>query len=32
MEADVLLTGAGDLLALRDKYPIQTPAEFVRRL
>jgi len=23
---------AGDLLALRDKYPIETPAEFVRRL
>lgn len=31
-EADVLVTGDGDLLALRDKYPIETPAEFVRRL
>jgi len=30
--ADVLVTGDRDLLALRDKYPIQTPAEFVRRL
>ena len=30
--ADVLVTGDGDLLALRDKYPIETPAEFVRRL
>jgi len=31
-KADVLVTGDGDLLALSDKYPIQTPAEFVRRL
>lgn len=31
-KADVLVTGDGDLLALRDKYPIETPAEFVRRL
>jgi len=30
--ADVLVTGDGDLLALRDLYPIETPAEFVRRL
>ena len=30
--ADVLVTGDRDLLALRDKYPVQTPAEFVRRL
>ena len=28
-KADVLVTGDGDLL---DKYPIETPAEFVRRL
>ena len=32
VKADVLVTGDGDLLALSDKYPIQTPAEFVRRL
>ena len=31
-KADVLVTGDGDLLALRDYYPIETPAEFVRRL
>ena len=31
-KADVLVTGDGDLLALRDKYPIETPADFVRRL
>lgn len=31
-KADVLVTGDGDLLALRDKYPIETPAEFARRL
>jgi len=31
-KADVLATGDGDLLALRDQYPIETPAEFVRRL
>ena len=30
--ADVLVTGDRDLLELRGKYPIQTPAEFVRRL
>ena len=31
-KADVLVTGDRDLLALRDRYPIETPAEFVRRL
>lgn len=31
-KADVLITGDGDLLALRDRYAIRTPAEFVRRL
>ncbi|MEO8132589.1 MAG: putative toxin-antitoxin system toxin component, PIN family [Betaproteobacteria bacterium] len=31
-KADLLVTGDGDLLALRDNYPIETPAEFVRRL
>src|SRR5450631_4501904 len=31
-KADILVTGDGDLLALRDNYPIETPAEFVRRL
>ena len=31
-KADVLVTGDGDLLALRDNYPIETPAEFARRL
>jgi putative PIN family toxin of toxin-antitoxin system len=31
-KADVLVTGDADLLALRHKYPIETPAEFVRRL
>lgn len=31
-EADLLVTGDRDPLALRDKYPIETPAEFVRRL
>jgi putative PIN family toxin of toxin-antitoxin system len=30
-KADVLVTGDGDLLALRDRYPIETPAEFARR-
>ena len=30
--ADVLVTGDGDLLVLRDRYPIETPAEFARRL
>ena len=31
-KADVLITGDGDLLALRDRYAIQTPAEFARKL
>ena len=31
-KADLLVTGDGDLLALRDRYPIETPSEFVRRL
>ena len=31
-KADVLVTGDGDLLALRERYPIETLAEFVRRL
>jgi putative PIN family toxin of toxin-antitoxin system len=31
-KADVLITGDGDLLALRDRYAILTPAEFVHRL
>ncbi len=30
--ADTLVSGDHDLLELRGKYPIQTPAEFVRRL
>ena len=30
--ADVLVTGDGDLLALRQRYPIETAAEFARRL
>ena len=30
--ADALVSGDDDLLELRGKYPIQTPAEFVRRL
>jgi uncharacterized protein len=30
--ADLLVTGDRDLLALRERYPIETPAEFVRRL
>jgi putative PIN family toxin of toxin-antitoxin system len=31
-EADCLVSGDGDLLALRDRYPILTPAEFASRL
>ncbi len=31
-EADLLVTGDSDLLELRDRYPIETPSEFVRRL
>ncbi len=30
--ADVLVSGDRDLLELRKQHPIQTPAEFVRRL
>lgn len=30
--AEHLITGDSDLLALRDRYPIMTPAEFVQRL
>ena len=31
-KADVLITGDGDLLALRDRYAIRTSAEFARKL
>lgn len=31
-EADFLVTGDRDLLALRDRYPIETPAEFAHRI
>ena len=31
-DADCLVSGDGDLLALRDRFPILTPAEFARRL
>jgi putative PIN family toxin of toxin-antitoxin system len=31
-QADLLVTGDGDLLALRDSYPIETPAQFAVRL
>ena len=30
--AELLVSGDGDLLALRDRYAIETPAEFARRL
>ncbi|RJP18041.1 MAG: putative toxin-antitoxin system toxin component, PIN family [Deltaproteobacteria bacterium] len=30
--ADCLVSGDSDLLALRDRFPIQTPAGFARRL
>ena len=30
--ADVLVTGDRDLLVLRDRYSVETPAEFLRRL
>jgi putative PIN family toxin of toxin-antitoxin system len=30
--ADVLVTGDSDLLALRERFPIETPAQFSRRL
>lgn len=31
-QAECLVTGDADLLALRDRYPILTPAEFSQRL
>ena len=31
-DAGLLVTGDRDLLALSDRYPIETPAEFVRRV
>ena len=31
-DAALLVTGDRDLLALRERYPIETPAEFVRRI
>jgi uncharacterized protein len=31
-DADCLVSGDSDLLALRDRFPILTPAEFARRL
>ena len=31
-KADLIVTGDRDLLALRDRYAIETPSEFVRRL
>ena len=31
-KADLLVTGDADLLAFRDEYAIETPAEFMRRL
>lgn len=31
-KADILVTGDGDLLGLRERYSIETPAELVRRL
>ena len=31
-DADLLVTGDHDLLALRERYPIETPAQFVRRI
>ena len=30
--ADVIVTGDQDLLVLRDRYNVETPAEFLRRL
>ena len=30
--ADVLVTGDGDLLVLKDRYAIETPADFAKRL
>ena len=31
-KADILVTGDGDLLTLRARYPVQSPPKFVRRL
>ena len=31
-DADLIVTGDRDLLALSDRYPIETPAKFVRRI
>ncbi len=31
-DADILVTGDEDLLSLRDRYPIESPAEFSKRL
>ena len=31
-QADLLVTGDRDLLVLRNRFPIETPAEFVRRI
>ena len=31
-KADLLVSGDGDLLALRERYAIETPAEFAKRL
>ena len=31
-KAEYLVTGDADLLALRDRYPVLTPAEFAQRL
>ena len=31
-KADILIAGDGDLLALRDRYAIHTPADIVRKL
>jgi predicted nucleic acid-binding protein len=30
--ADALVTGDADLLSLRERYAIETPAEFLRRI
>jgi len=30
--ADYLVSGDNDLIALRERYPVETPAEFARRL
>lgn len=30
--ADLIVSGDADLLALREQYPVETPAEFIRRL